>query len=69
MVDLSEMTPLHLAASFGKLEATRELLELGASIGDWMVTPATCVAGKGNVACMKAFIDAGFNINTRDSDG
>ena len=70
-VDIDRMTPLHLAASLGKLEAIRELLlvELSAGIGDWMVTPATCVASKGNVACMKAFIDAGFDVNTRDSDG
>ena len=59
-------TPLHLAASQGAVEGTRALLELGAGIGDGIIPPARSAAGSGNVDCMKAFIDAGFNPNTRD---
>ena len=59
-------TPLHLAASQGAVEGTRALLEPGAGIGDGTIPPARSAAGSGNVDCMKAFIDAGFNPNTRD---
>lgn len=63
--------PLHLAALHGRLGATRMLLELGADMtytnfaGE---TPAY-LAARGNVSCMEALVDAGFNLNTEGPDG
>ena len=51
------------------MEATKALLELGAGIGDGMVSPACRAASRGGVDCMKAFIDDGFDPNTRDRGG
>ena len=48
--DEDSKTPLDLAASKGALEAARVLLELGAGIGDGMVSPARSAAIRGNVA-------------------
>ena len=63
--------PLHLAALHGRLEATRMLLELGADM-TWTnfggETPAY-FAARGNVSCMEAFVDAGFNLNTEGPAG
>ena len=63
-------TPLHEAALFGKSQAAKVLLELGADItgvpDELGYTPAFLVR---NLDCMKAFIDAGFDINTRGSNG
>lgn len=58
-------TPLHLAAWYGQEEAIRVLLRLGADM--MCVTPfgdAPAHFAVGNLKCLKAFIDAGFNPNT-----
>lgn len=66
--DSTQMTPLHYAASCMEAEATVLLLQLGAETmcedasGD---TPAFYAASMGGVACMEAFVNAGFDLNTR----
>ena len=61
----NSQTPLYMAASLGHTAAVRVLLELGA---DMMCTdkygdpPAFCAW---NPDCMKAFIDAGFDLTTK----
>ena len=58
--------PLHLATLQGGLEAIRVLLDLGAEMmrmNNDGESPAF-LAARGSVDCMKAFIDAGFDLNT-----
>lgn len=66
-------TPLGLAVEFSGVEVIRLLLELGA---DMMHDnprerrgPAYIRASRRSVGCIKAFIDAGFDINSRGRDG
>ena len=66
-IDDSGSTPLHLSASHGCTEATRALLELGADMehkNSKGEMPAH-VAARGSVSCMEAFINSGFDLNTR----
>ena len=60
-------TPLYLAACSGKLGAIKVLLKLGASMQCFggIDTPAHISAARGDVDCVRAFIGAGFDINTR----
>ena len=69
--DLTLRTPLYLAACSGRLGAIRELLKLGASMKcrGGMDSPASVSAYRGDVDCMRAFISARFDINTRGLDG
>lgn len=69
MTDSDFETPLDLAVSQGAVEATRALLELGTGIGDAMVSPAHCAVRRGDIDCLKAFIDAGFKLRARDHEG
>ena len=69
--DSTFRTPLFLAACSWRLEAIKELLKLGASMqcfGD-RGSPAHISAYRGNVDCMRAFIGARFDINTRGRRG
>lgn len=64
------LTPLYLAALFGRARAVSVLLELGAVIPlvynhDRVGLPAHLSASKGDVDCMKAFIAGGFDFNTK----
>ena len=60
-------TPLYLAACSGQLGAIKVLLKLGASVQCFgeIDTPAHISAHRGDVDCMRAFIGARFDINTR----
>ena len=63
-------TPLFLAACFGQVKAIEVLLKQGASMQCFgeMMTPAHISAGRGDVDCLRAFIQARFNINTRGTN-
>ena len=65
------LTPLLLAACSGKVAAIEALLKAGASMKclDGIDTPAHVSAAEGDIDCMRLFIDAGFDINTRGSGG
>ena len=60
-------TPLFLAACFGQVKVIELLLKKRASMQCFgqMMTPAHVSATRGDVDCLRAFIQAGFNINTR----
>ena len=60
-------TPLFLAACFGHMKAIEVLSKLGANMQSFgeMDTPAHISAARGDVDCLRAFIRAGFDINTR----
>lgn len=64
-------TPLFLAAWFGHAQAIKGLLDEGAnmkcvgSIG----TPANISARRGDVDCMRVFLDAGLDFDARGSNG
>ena len=60
-------TPLFLAACFGHVKAIKVLLKQHASMQCFgqMMTPAHISAGRGDVDCLRAFIQARFNINAR----
>ena len=60
-------TPLFLAACFGQVESIKVLLRQRASMQCFadLMTPAHISALRGDVNCMQAFIEAGFNINAR----
>ena len=64
-------TPLFLAACYGRVEAIKVLLKLGASMQCFggMSTPAHISAFRGDVDCMRAFIGANFDINVRGTHG
>ena len=64
--DAIARTPLYLAACSKKVGAVKVLLKLGASMQCFggMNTPAHISAARGDVDCMRAFIGAGFDINT-----
>lgn len=65
-------TPLHLAASWSRAEATRVLIKLGAnmmSTDRQMNMPGHDAAIGASVACMAAFIEAGFAFDTRGCGG
>lgn len=64
-------TPLYLAACLGHLEAIVVLLATDASMQCFgeMNTPAHVSAYRGDVHCMRAFIGAKFDINTRGLGG
>ena len=66
--DCNQLTPLHLAVQSQHEEATKVLLDLGADmlcLDNLKPTPAhhDDTAAVGSVGCMKAFIEAGFDIN------
>ena len=64
-------TPLYLAACSGNLGAIQELLKLDASVesSGRMNLPASVSAYRGDVDCVRAFIDAGFDINSKGWKG
>ena len=67
-VSHSDESPLYLAAKLGKEEATRALLELGKCSRAQIFSAAFCAVRQGNLDCVKAFIDAGFDLSARDTE-
>ena len=65
--DVFVRTSLYLAPCSRKLGAINLLLEAGATMqcADSIDTPANVSAYKVDVNCMRAFISAGFDINTK----
>ena len=58
---------LHMAAVNGRSEAAKALLELGADmtiVNEDNEMPAH-IAARGSISCLQAFIDAGFDLNTK----
>jgi ankyrin repeat protein len=70
-----DLTPLHLAAFFGNVEATAALLEVGADVeakATNCMTPLFMTAystAKNVSAIRKALIEAGADVNTERADG
>jgi uncharacterized protein len=67
-------TPLHLAAFFGKSDAARALLELGADVDararGWMTgTPLHSAASANHTQLARVLLDAGADPNARQSGG
>ena len=67
--DADQRTPLHLAVLSKHEEAVKVLLDLGADMLCLDVLeqpPVNYAATFGGIGCMKAFIEAGFDINYRE---
>ena len=65
-------TPLHKAAMFGKGDALRALIDVGADVnvtGEDDETPLHWAAWRGKAKVARALIDAGANVNARDKIG
>ena len=71
--DTRHFTPLHYAAMCKPgAEMIRLLLQLGAEImcgNEFVDAPPFFAAECGSVACMKVFVDAGFDLTTRGLEG
>jgi ankyrin repeat protein len=62
-------TPLHWAASWGRLEIAKMLIDAGADVNVQTngETPLHRAAGRGEVEIARMLIDAGANVNVQDN--